>query len=527
MFKDNPWNAWQPGGGGGWSSASATAPEREPLDALHEYATRLNFVIARSREDALETALTQMDAIPMPQRDDLDTTMILERKRRELLEHLNVLRHEISYVPDVSLEAWLEYFFISADLSGAHVVTVSWDEPPPGYPPTFEVPLAMAPEFRRHVSELGLGLSQLRELNHVAPDGRGMAALDGRTSCLTLSGPPFFFEQTRRELDRVLHQAPIGCTFGYDRSKDVQEGMLLPVRLHLRNFSQDYLVFDALWTNHPYDQQEVFSRPSLGRLEFNEGLDCYTYQTGASGITEAPFRTAVLAPGDERMIAINLKMLESGDTWREFFLRFQRFGPEAFRQAAFVAVPGPTTHFPPDVIYARLSEVVNPERVDLSSVILHPGAAGVTQQAHWAYPFHVGRRAFSLAQARKRVGDDSEAVHFSRWQQAWVLRTASGCALVTQSRTTAYPRIQAECFVLVDESDQKVPIRFAEELVPIFMALPLGITDWESHRLGLPVSLPKLRLTALFHEVERLQCAMGLTRDLLSRSALIVTPDRN
>jgi hypothetical protein len=171
-----------------------------------------------------------------------------------------------------------------------------------------------------------------------------------------------------------------------------------------------------------------------------------------------------------------------------------------------------------------MSEAPNPEKVDLLTIVLSPGADDAWKEASWYYPFHIGRRPFSLAQARKRLPDGGEPVHFSRWQQAWVLRTDSGCALVTQTRVTAYTRVEAEAFVLIDESEQRVPVRFDDAVLPLFKALPLGITDWESHGLGLSVSLPKHKLTTFFQELERLGCSLRLTRNLLGRQSLHVMP---
>ncbi|HEY9723582.1 MAG TPA: hypothetical protein V6D47_16340 [Oscillatoriaceae cyanobacterium] len=522
MYPDIPWNPWPQG------PSPPPLPEpktwADPMDAVHDYALRLNQVIARAREDAPKAALDQLEQVQVPANGGLEAIAMLDRKRLELLEHLKQVRQEVCLLPEISLDAWLDFFFTSADMAASPSVHVDWLDPPEGFAIAEQVPVEEGARFRARVRQSGAERVQLRELNHHSPSYRGQAALDAQTQCLTLCGHPFYFEQAKRALDRLSARAPLACTFSYDRTRDVQEGMLLSVRLTLRNLSTDYLVLDALSTDHACDAVETFSRPSLGQLSYEQGLDCFTYQAMAQGVTTTVFHTACLRPGEERMVAINLKMLSEGDSWREFHLRYRRFDEATFGQVAFVATPGPTDQFPPSVVYARLCELPEADKADLATVLLHPPEAGEPETICWAMPFHIGRRAFPLSQARKRLSEPAEPVHFSRWQQAWVMRTADGCALVTQSRVTRYPRVDAECFVLIDEAEQRVPVRFADELVPTYMALPLGISDWESHRMGLSVSLPKLKLTAFFQEVERLGCAIAVVQNMLGRQSLQVSP---
>lgn len=522
MNQDYPWNPWQnmpPSGG-----AAGATREKDPIDLLHEYVTRLNAVIARAQENAIEPALQQLERVPRPGHDEVAAATLLDRKRRELLEQFNVVRHEIAVLPGLGLDEWLGYFFTSAELSGSDAVVVVWHEPPEGFPPIMTVPLSQGALYRASLQELAVPLEWVREINHMAPNGRGHAALEVATQTLTLSGSPFFFEQSKRALDGFTHLAPLSCTFTYDRARDVQEGMLLAVKLNVRNLSQDFLVLEELSTDHTYDQHEVFRRPSLGKLVYDEGTDRFTYQSVAPGVTGTPFHTAVLRPGEERTTVVNLKMLDGGDSWRRFNLRYRRFAAQDFKRLAYVPMPKAMDQFPPNVVYAPMSEAANPDKVDLLTIVLSPGADDAWHEASWYYPFHIGRRPFSLAQARKRLPDGGEPVHFSRWQQAWVLRTDSGCALVTQTRVTAYTRVEAEAFVLIDESEQRVPVRFEDGVLPLFKALPLGITDWESHGLGLSVSLPKHKLTTFFQELERLGCSLRLTRNLLGRQSLHVMP---
>ena len=522
MFNDSSWSSWQPPGTPG--VGAGTAVEREPEDLIHDYVTRLNHVIARSRTGALEPSMAQLTNVPRPRHDEWAVANLLERKRRELLEQFNVYRHELTVMPGVGLDPWLAFFFTAAELSGAHSVDLDWDEPPAGWDGNARVPIAEGKTLREAIAHSGARMADVREISYVSPDGASAAALEGASGTLTIAGPPFLFEHAKRALDEATGLAPLSCIVAYDRTRDVQEGMVLQVRLTVKNLSRDYVVLEAVDTDYRYDRGEVFSRASLGQLVYEEGLDCYTYRTTGQAITQAPFHSGVLGPGEERTIELSLKFLQAGDAWREFRLSYRRFDPKSFAENAYVAVPGPAAHFPPDVIYARLADVAQPEKADKATVILGPHAEAPVSELRWAYPFHVGRRAFSQAQACQRYGEGGEAVHFSRWQQAWVLRTPEGCALVTPSRVTPYPRVQAECFILVDEVDQKVPVRFADELIGAFRSLPLGITEWESHQLGLSAALPKLRLTAFFHELERLGCALSVTQTQLGRPCLWVEP---
>jgi hypothetical protein len=521
MYQEYPWNPWQnqPASGVGVGATRG----RGTAELLHEYATRLNAVIARAQESAVDGALQQLDRVPKPTHDELAGALLLDRKRREMHEHFKLMRHEIAKLHGLSVDVWLGYFLTSAELSGSPGVTIVWHEPPEGFQPVMHVPVEQGALFRASMSELGVPIEWVRELNHVAPHGLGQAAFETATETLTLTGAPLFFELSRRALDALSGVAPLVCAFTYDRARDVQEGMLLAVKLTVRNLSNDYLVLEELQTDHAYDQHEVFRRPSLGKLVYDEATDRFTYQSVAPGVTGTPFHTAVLKPGEERTTVLNLKMLDGGDSWRRFSMKYRRLTPEAFRHVAYVAMPKAMDQFPPNVVYAPMAEAPNPDKVDLLTIVLSPTLDGPWHETAWYYPFHIGRRPFSLAAARKRLPEGGEPVHFSRWQQAWVLRTETGCALVTQTRVTAYPRVEAEAFVLVDEAEQRVPVRFDDAVLPQFKNLPLGITDWESHGLGLSVSLPKHKLTTFFQELERSGAALKLTRNLLGRQSLHVT----
>lgn len=516
MFQDNLWEPWQPA-----STQKATQEanaHRDARDLVHEYALRLNQVIARSQSAGLELAQRQLERVPRPGGCDLESALLLDRKRIELLEFFQQARHEISFPEPVALDDWLAFFFASAEMAGSAAVTLFWSEPGRA---AEQVAADDAARLRARLRRERVKLDALRELNHAS--GIGLAGLDVATGCLTLSGRPFFVEQSQRLLDGLAGAAPLSFAISYDRSRDMQEGTIVAVQATFRNLSQDYLVLEALGTSHPYDQREVFNRPSLGSLTYDEAADRYTYQTAAPGVTGASFHTMVLRPGESRFVMLNLKMLDGGTTWREFQLSYRRLGEAEFAAGCYVPVPGPVDQFPPNVIYAPLASVDDPSRVDLSRVVLRSEAPCHT--GRWAYPFHVGRRPFSLEQARRLLPSSCEPVHFSRWQQAWVLRTAEGCALVTPTRVTAYPRVEPEAFVLIDEAEQRVPVRFDDALLGTFMGLPLGIMDWESHRLGLSVSLPKLKLTPFFQELERLGLSLRLTQNLLGRRSLWVQPD--
>jgi hypothetical protein len=283
------------------------------------------------------------------------------------------------------------------------------------------------------------------------------------------------------------------------------------------------VVLESLSTDHPYDPPLGFSQAALGRLVHDEATDRYSYDALAPGATAGTFHTAVLLPGEERVQLLTLKLLEGGECWREVRLRYRRFSREGFRRQAYVPMQEVGEGFPPRLYYGAIAALQRPDDADLASVLLG-GDLPAPGELTWAFPFHVGRRAFSLAQARNRLPDGSEAVHYSRWQQAWVMRLEQGCALVSPSRITLYPTVDPRAFILIDEAEQRVPIRFADGLLPLFRSLPLGITDWESHALGLSVSLPKLKLTSFFQEAERLGVSLGLGENMLGRGTLVVGP---
>lgn len=492
---------------------------REVLDQVHAYVVALDRVLARSHELSPDVALRQLEAVTPPAA--LPVGHLLERKRRELLERCNLVRHQHLRLPGVGLDAWLAFMLAAAEMAGAAGLAVDWAPTDDGPIRREVVPLDAGGPFRRALA--GHALAELRELAYAVPGGPSHGAVDATTGWLTLAAPPWIYRQTLRELDRLTGAMPLDVALGYDPGREIQEGTGLAVRIAVRNVSSDVIVLEDVCTDHPYDPPESFTHVAMGRLAHDPATDRYAYDAVAPGVTATAFRTAILRPNEERVVVLTLKLLEGGECWRAFRLRYHRFELAAFRRAAYVAMPGPSHTFPPQVCYGPIAALDRPEAADTTTVIMH-GPLAEPQELRWAYPFHVGRRAFSLAQARNRVPDGCEPVHYSRWQQAWVMRLAEGCALVSPSRVTLYPRVDPQAFILIDETEQRVPVRFAEQLLPVFRSLPLGVTDWESHGLGLSVSLPKLKLTSFFQEAERLGVSLGLGQNLLGRRTLYVQP---
>lgn len=502
------------------ASDLATMLARDQLDATHAYVVALDRVLARAHDGGIETARRQLEAIPPPA--GVATAHLLERKRRELDERFHRARYQHLYLPGASLDAWLRFFFTAAEMAGSDTVTLD-GVPGATLAPEREVPVAAGSGLRARVRAAGQTLADVRELSFMSPHGDQHAALDAAAECLSLGAVPWLYQQLMRELDDITGEAPLDLSLSYDAGREVQEGTTLSVRLALKNISRDVLVLEKLATDHPYDPHEVFSHASLGRLVHDPATDRYAYDAVANGMTASAFRTAVLGPGQERVVILTIKLLEGGECWRRFSVDYQRLTPEEFRHQAYVPVPGPTHEFPPRVMYGPVAGLADPDKADLTTVVLRPCEASTRTQS-WLYAFHVGRRAFSLAQARSRLAGSGEPVHYSRWQQAWVMRVPEGCALVSPSRITLYPRMDPRAFIVIDEAEQRVPIRFAGALLPCFRSLPLGVTDWESHALGLPVSLPKLKLTSFFQEVERIGAAIGLEENVLGRQSLLVSP---
>lgn len=496
---------------------AALAGDREAI--AHAYVLALDRVLSRAQEGSYEAALRRLENVSQP--PGVDIAHLLERKRRELRERFELARYQSLYLPGVSLDQWLAFFFAGAEMAGCTGVSLTWHEEDRDV----DEHRVVAPEegraYRRSVE--GRLLSDLHELGYASPCGHQHAALDVPGRWLTMGGDPWLFGQTLRVLDEVTGETPLDVALSYDAGREVQEGSFLSVRLVLRNRSNDVLVLEDLGTDHDYDPRETFATASLGRLAYDAERDCYEYDAVGEGATAAAFRTAVLQPGQERVVIATLGLLEGGECWRAFSLRYRRMPMATFREHAYVPVPGPSPSFPPRVTYAPLATLADARQVDLTTVLLAEHDAPLHTMT-WAYPFHVGRRAFSLAQARGRLPEGAVPVHYSRWQQAWVLRLAEGCALVSPSRVTLYPRVDPRAFILIDESEQRVPVRFSDSLLPVFRSLPLGVTDWESHALGLSVSLPKLKLTSFFQEVERLGVALDLSENLLGRRTLWVHP---
>lgn len=492
----------------------------DPQEAVLGYVQRLDRIVAEARESQIDDALLALDHLEPP--PGQATGHLLERKRRELLVRFDRARHQIMRVRGGGFERWLDYFLTSAEMAGCDHVELRWRRPPLRGRPVDRIPIDEGRAWRMRLS--GTPLDALSAMAHVAPGDGGQAMLDAEGGWLTLYGSSFFTTQSQRALDAATGLAPLALTLVWDHAKEVLEGAGLISRITVTNVSDDILVLDQIATDLPYDAPECFRRASMGALALDPDEGAYIYDASAPTPTPAAFFTAVLRPGQSRTVMLVVKMLEGGDAWREVHVRYARLDEPTFAREAFVPTPGRLDSFPPVVAYRRLAEAADPRKADLTTVLLPELADDVWRDAAWAFPFHSARRRFSLAQARARVGGNATPVHYSRWQQAWIMATPDGCAVVAPSRVTLYPRVDPACFVLIDDAEQRVPLRFAEAVLPVFRSLPLGISDWESHALGLSVSLPKLKLTSLFQEVDRLGCAMGIGRNLLGRPTIVIGP---
>lgn len=492
----------------------------DPHEAVLGYVQRLDRLVADAREAQLDAALAALEHVDPP--IGLPTGHLLERKRRELLARFDRTRHQVLRVQGGAFERWLDFFLTSAEMAGCDHVELRWARPPRRGRAVDRIPVEEGRAWRMRLS--GTPLDAIAAMAHVAPGDAGQAMLDAEGGWLTLYGPPFFATQSQRALDAATGQAPLALALTWDHAKEILEGAGLITRATITNVSDDVIVLDQLGTDLAYDASESFRRASMGALSHDPIEGSYVYDASAPTPTPAAFFTAVLRPGQTRTVMLTVKMLEGGDAWRELRVRYARFDEAAFAQAAFVPTAGRVEAFPPVVAYRRLAQTAEPRKADLTTVMLPDVPEAAWREATWAFPFHAARRRFSLAQAKQRVGGNAQPVHYSRWQQAWIMATPDGCAVVAPSRVTLYPRVDPACFVLIDDAEQRVPLRFAEAVLPVFRSLPLGISDWESHALGLSVSLPKLKLTSLFQEIDRLGCAMGIGRNLLGRPTIVIGP---
>lgn len=508
--------------GGAWSAErSASAAIREAHDPLHAYAIQLDRLIARAPTMGYQAALHQAETLYRPRPEEA-AELILERKRRELKESLGLWRQAHFHLPGAEPARVGPALLETAEMTGASGLSMQtdlWSAEP------WRVwPLDTPPEaLQQALAEAGPALTAL---SHVAPDGRAEAIYDVDHETLSLGAAPFAFEQSLRAIDAATGQLPLDVSLSYDRAREVLEGGSVIVRLTLKNMSSDCLVLESLRTDGPYDQPETFSRASLGALRYDAFRDRYVYGSAEAGAAPKPFHTAALRPGATHTVQLALKFLESGTVWREFSLKYRRLPLDRFMALAYVPVPLDNGQFPPEVAYQPMRDLPRPEAVDWGTFLLRQPERLTLHGLGAAWAFPVGQRPFPLAKARSLAPQAGEAVHYSRWQQGWILRLGEkGTALVTPQRVTEYPQVSPECFVLVDESEQRVPLRFAEGQVSRFRPLALGINDWESHAMGLSVSLPKYKLGTFFAELARLRCRTEVTQNLLGSQSLWITPE--
>lgn len=462
------------------------------LARLGSYVARLDRLVSEAREGTWDQAARSLSAVPPP--DGVVSGHLLERKRRELLARFDRVRTEHLRVPVDIPGVWPELLQRCAELAG-----LPWG--------------ACAGCSRPARDDAGW-------LGFTAPHDRGEVLLDLAGGWLTLHGPPLFVQEAQRLVDRRLGCAPLALHVQWDQRRDWLEGGSLAQRVQLTNISGDTLVLAEIGSADPHALPESLARASLGRLSHDPSSDSFLYDPAATGSTPPCFYSVVLRPGQSRTLVWNLELGGGGDQWRSLQVRHARFDEAAFQKAAYVPGPRAGFGFPAAIPYQHPAPSTAGSAPDWGTVLLPEVPAGCWHTSTWAVPYFVAGRPFSLAAAQARLGRQAEGVHYSRWQQAWVLAEDGGTTLVGPGRIEHLPRIAPACYVVVDAGDQRVGLRVSPALVSRVRPALLGVPDWESHALGLAVHLPRSLLPTLWNLVDSLALRLMVGRDLLGRPIL-------
>jgi hypothetical protein len=475
------------------------------------YVQRLDRIVSEAKEACWQEALRDLARVTPP--DGVPLGHLLERKRRELLGRFDRLRTRHVKVDATDRQGWLRGLMACAELAGCHEVVVA------SASPRVERPVPIGGPWP---SGLAAELEQATWLGFAAPRDRGEAFLDLSTGCLTLAGTPLFVQEALRGLDRWCGQLPLDLHVPWDPRRDWLEGSSQALRVQLVNVTNDVLVVSELACPTTAGLSEHFKRSSLGRLRRSDASGGYAYEAAAAGVTEPVFFSVVLRRGQSRALAWSLPTGEGGDGWRRLEARVARVPAARFSHVAYL--PGPRTGLgiPSAIPYMPVTPRDLEEPGDWSSVLIpEPETLPWTTQA-WLLPVYVASRSFSLAQAMAMVGRQLPAVHYSRWQQAWVLADGRGTLLVGPDRIEPAPHIDPACYVVVDGQEQRVGLRVSERVMPQAREGLLAVQDWASHPLGLPVHVPRAALSMLWRLAARLNVRLGLTRDTLGRAILML-----
>ncbi|MEB3222025.1 MAG: hypothetical protein VKS61_08095 [Candidatus Sericytochromatia bacterium] len=481
--------------------------------ALAGYVAQLDRIVGEAREPSWLEAARALARVPAP--EGLLVGHVVERKRRELLGRFDRMRTRHVRVDVADRPAWLRGLQACAELAGCTELLLT------GAGEARRCLLQAGRSWQPHAPEPAAGLTGA---GFAAPSDRGEAYLDLVTGWLTLAGPPMFVREALRNLDRLDCQLPLDVHVPWDPRRDWLEGSPQGMRVQLTNLSQDILVVAEVGSPEPGALAEHLRRSSLGRLRHVEAEGCYEYEPAAPGVTAPVFHCVVLRPGQSRTVVWNLPAGEAGDGWRRFEVTLARLSPAQFATHAYM--PAPRTGFgvPASIRYVRPTPDLQEEPGDWTSVLLPDAGRLPWQRSAWQLPVFVQPRAFSAAQARTLVSPELTPIHYSRWQQAWVLADGAGSVLAWQDRIERQPRVDPACYVVVDSQDQRLALQISGRALPQAREALVAVQDWASHGLGLPVHLPRAALPSLWRLAERHGLQLGVARDVLGRAILHLDP---
>ncbi|MEB3330269.1 MAG: hypothetical protein VKQ33_13655 [Candidatus Sericytochromatia bacterium] len=479
--------------------------------AIAGYVQRLDRILVEARELGCQEALRDMARVPPP--DGVPVGHLLERKRRELLGRFDRLRTRHVQVEVTDRLTWFRALGACAELAGCIEVVLAGETP--SLPRQLPVAGPWPPE-------LPTWLQAAAWLGFAAPHDRGEAFLDLATGWLTLAGPPMFVQEALRGLDRGCGHLPLDLHVPWDPRREWVEGSTQGLRIQLANLTDDVLIVSELACPGAAGLSEHLRRASLGRLGRSSTSGGYAYEAGAAGVTAPVFFSVVLRRGQTRALTWSLPTGEGGDGWRRLEARVARLSGADFCQRAYLPGPRAGLGSPAAIPYLPVTPRELEEAGDWSSVLIpEPEALPWTTQA-WLLPVFVASRPFSLAQALGLIDKELPAVHYSRWQQAWVLADGHGTLLVAPDRVEAVPHVAPACYVVVDGPEQRVGLRVAERIVSRVREGLLAVQDWSSHPLGLPVHVPRAALPVLWRLAARMELRLTTTRDTLGRAILML-----
>ncbi len=492
------------------------------MDELCAYVRALDRIIADSRLGDHHTATRLMLSLPKPAASLLDGQRLLDRKRNELFEHCQQLRQQWLHLPANDASRLLEAFGELARHARADTIRACRQEGSNINGQMIQPMIFKTADWIDNTRAIAAHEGPFDSLHcHNVSDG-STACLHLASAWLYLRAPQPCMLGFQRILDDAELGTPLSVRIQPDYTRLCLEGGVMPLRLTLRNQSEDVLLLSGLDCAPLSTPPESWIRHIHGQVVHALEPHNLTIQVDNASGTPIMLHLATLRPRQERSLLLQVRFHCSGDHWRQFGIEYIRLSLTDFQSKAFIQWPPGESFYCAGLRFRRAQESEPAAALNAPAVYLPHAKAEVTRTQRFAYPFYVLRGPFPLERAHAIAGPSSEFLYYSQWQNAWIARIKGVVTIVTEERCMPCPSIDSAVFEFVDAHQLAIPVLITpQSLARINQETSLALQPspyaWEHVH-----SLSRATLAAVLNWAIAQNCPVRVDKPSLNRSALLL-----